>query len=70
MVKGLKTKDELETTDLDESGNRLEEADSVRMFGSKTSNQLKAKRKKRQQKRCQHRVSKETGKAHTSRQAG
>ena len=45
--KGEKTKDELDTANSDESENRTVEADSVRMFGSKTSNQLKAKRKKR-----------------------
>ena len=33
VVKGLKTKDELETANSDESGNRSEAADSVRMFG-------------------------------------
>ena len=67
--KGEKTKDELETANSDQGENRSEGADSVRMFGSKMSNQLKAKRKKRQQKRRQHRDSKEAGKCCTSRQA-
>ena len=45
---GEKTKDELETANSDDSKNRSEEADSVRMFGTETPNQLKAERKKRQ----------------------
>ena len=48
VVKGMKTKYELETANSDESRNRSEAADSVCMLGSKMSNQLKAKRKKRQ----------------------
>ena len=68
VVKGLKTKDELETTNLDESENRSEEADSVQMFDLETPNQLKAKWKKGQHKRRQHCDNKGAGKGHTSRQ--
>ena len=67
--KGEKTKDELETTSSDESEKRSEEVDSVQMFDSEMPNQLKAKRKKGQQKRHQHRDNKEAGKGRTSRQA-
>ena len=67
--KGEKTKDDLETTNSDESENRSEKADSVQMFDSETLNQLKAKRKKRQQKRRQHYDSKGAEKGCTSRQA-
>ena len=38
VVKGLKAKDELETTNLDNSRNESETADSVQMFDSKTPN--------------------------------
>ena len=68
VVKGLNTKDELETANSDESKNRSEEADSVRMFYSETPNQLMAKRKKGQHKRRQHRHSKGVEKG-MSRQA-
>ena len=61
-IKGEKTKDELETANSDEREKRSEEADSVRVFGSETPNQLKAKRKKGQQKRRKYRDN-------TSRQA-
>ena len=47
-IKGEKTKDKLETTNLDESKNRLEVAESVRMFDSDTLNQPRLKRKRRQ----------------------
>ena len=47
VVKGLQTKDDLETANSDESENRSEEADSVQMFDSETLNQLKAKQKNR-----------------------
>ena len=69
VVKGLKTKDELETTHSDESRNRSEAADLVRMFDSETPNQLKAKRKKGKQKRRQYRDNNEDGKGRISRQA-
>ena len=46
VVKGLKTKDELETTNSDVNGNRSAAADSVQMFDSETLNQLKAMRRK------------------------
>ena len=46
-----KIKDELETPYSDESGNRSEAADSVRMFDSETPNQLKAMRREGQRKR-------------------
>ena len=41
--KGEKTEDKLETANSDESENRSEETDSVRMFGSETPNQPNAK---------------------------
>ena len=44
-----------ETTNLDESENRSEEAEPVRMFDSDTLNQPRAKRKTRQQTRRHHR---------------
>ena len=39
--KGLKTKNEMETTSSDESGNRSEAINLVRMFDSGTLNQLR-----------------------------
>ena len=47
-IEGEKTEDELETTNSDESKNRSEEAESVRMFDSDTLNQLRPKRKRKQ----------------------
>ena len=69
MVKGLKIDDELETGNLDKSGDELETIDLVRMFDLETPNQLKAKWKKGQQKRRQHRDNKGARKGRTSRQA-
>ena len=69
VVKGLKTKDELETANSVDSGNRSEEDDSVRMFDSKTPNQLKVKQKKGQQKRREPHNSKGARKGRTSTQA-
>ena len=69
VVKGLKTKDELETTNSDESENRSEETESVRMFDSDTLTQPRAKWKRRQQKKRQHRDNKEAEKGHVSKQA-
>ena len=60
VVKGLKIEDELETTNLDKSGNESEIDDSVRMFDSETPNHLDAKQKKGQRKRRQQRDNKET----------
>ena len=64
-----KIEEELETANSDKSEDESNTANSVRMFDSETPNQLKAKRKKGQQKRHQHRDSKEAGKGRTSRQA-
>ena len=50
--------DELETANSDKSGDESKTTDSVRMFDSETPNQLKAKRKKGQQKKRQHRDNK------------
>ena len=47
-IEGETTEDELETANSDESENRSEEADSVRMFDSDTLNQPRPKRKRRQ----------------------
>ena len=47
MVKGLKIDDELETGNLDKSGDELETIDLVRMFDLETPNQLKAKHNRR-----------------------
>ena len=69
MIKGLKTEDELETTNSEESGIESETPDSVGMFDSETLNQLKAKRRKGQRKRRQHRDSKGAEKGRTSKQA-
>ena len=64
-----KIKDELETANSDKSRDESETVDLVQMFDSETSNQLKSKRMKGQQKRRQHRDSKGVGKGRTSRQA-
>ena len=64
-----KIEDELETSNSDKSGDESETADSVRMFDSEMPNQLKAKRKKGQQKRRQHCDRMGAGKGRTSRQA-
>ena len=69
VVKALKTKDELQTTNLDESENRSEEADSVQMFDLETPNQLKAKWRKGRWKRYQYRDNKVAEKGRMSRQA-
>ena len=50
-IKGEKTKDDFETANSDERENRSEEADSIRMFSSKTPNQLKAMWRKGQRKK-------------------
>ena len=68
-IKGKKTEDELERANSDERENRSEEAESVRMFDSDTLNQPRAKRKRRQQKKRQHRDNKGAEKGHVSRQA-
>mgnify|MGYP000364908137 CR=1 FL=1 len=68
-IKGEKTKDKLVTANSDERENRSEEAESVRMFDSDTLNQLRPKRKRRQQKKRQHRNSKGAVKGRVSRQA-
>ena len=69
VVKGLKTEDELETTNSDESENELERADSVRLFDLETPNQPKATRRKGQRKRRQYRDNKGVEKGRTSRKA-
>ena len=46
-IKGEKIEDELETVNSDESENRSEDAESVRMFDLDTPNQSRAKRKRR-----------------------
>ena len=48
VVKGLKTEDELETTNSDERGIESELFDSIKMFDLDTPNQRKAKRRKGQ----------------------
>ena len=53
-IKGEKTEDELETANSDESENRSEVAESVRMFDSDMPDQPRATRKRRQQEKCQH----------------
>ena len=63
-----KIEDELETANSDKSGDELETTDSVRMFDLETMNQLKAKRKKGQQKKRQHRDNKGSRKDRMSRQ--
>ena len=47
-IEGEKTEDEFETANSDESENRSEQAESVRMFDSDTLNQPRPKRKRRQ----------------------
>ena len=44
MVKDLTKEDELETTNLDKSGSESKGADLVKMFDSRETNQVKAKR--------------------------
>ena len=68
-IKGEKTEDELETANSNERENRSKEAESVRMFDSDTRNQPRAKRKRGQQKKRQHRDNKGAEKGHVSRQA-
>ena len=68
-IEGEKTEDELETANSDESENRSEGADSVRMFDSDTLNQPRPKRKRRQQEKRQHRDSRRADKGRESRQA-
>ena len=69
-IKGEKTEDELETANSDESENRSKVAESVRMFDSDTLNQPRAKWKRRQQRRHQHRDNKGADKkGRVSRQA-
>ena len=68
-IKGEKTEDELETVNSDESENRSEIAESVRMFDSDMLNQPRPKPKRRQQEKRQHRYSRRGGKGCVSRQA-
>ena len=68
-IKGEKTEGQMETTNSDESEKRSEVAESVRMFGSDTPDQPRAKRRRRQQEKCQHRTSKGVVKGRVSRQA-
>ena len=69
VVKGLWIEDELKTTNSNESGNKSETTDSVRMFDSETPNQLKAMQRKGQYKRHQYHNSKGAKKGRMSRQA-
>ena len=68
-IKGEKTEDELETANSDESENRSQVAESVRMFDSDTLNQSRAKQKRRKQEKRQHCNSKGVVKGPVSRQA-
>ena len=68
-IKGEKTEDELETTNSDESENRLEEVESVWMIDLDALNQPRAKRKRSQEKKCQHRDNKEAENGRVSRHA-
>ena len=68
-IEGEKTEDELETANSDESENRSEEAESVRMCDSDMLNQPRPKRKRRQQEKRQHRDSRRADKGRVSRQA-
>ena len=68
VVKDRKTEDEMEAANSSKSGNESEVTDSIEMFDSDMSNQPRAKRKKGQRKRRQHRDSKGAKKGHTSRQ--
>ena len=61
-IEGEKNEDELETANSDESENRSEGADSVRMFDSDTLNQPRPKRKRRQQEKRRHRDSRRADK--------
>ena len=69
VVKGLKTEDELETTNSDEGRNDSRTADLVQTFDSEMPNRLKAKQKKGQRKRRQYLDNKGAEKGRTSRQA-
>ena len=69
VVKGLETKDELETANSDESGIELEEFGSIGMFDSEITNRLMAKRRKGRRKSHQQRDSKGVKKGHMSIQA-
>ena len=68
-IEGEKTEDKLETANSDESKNRTEGAESVRMFDSDTLNQPRPKRKRRQQEKRQHRNNRRADKGRVSRQA-
>ena len=68
-IEGEKTEDKLETANSDESENRSEVPESVRMFDSNTLNQLRPKRKRRQQEKCKYRNSRRADKGRESRQA-
>ena len=69
-IKGEKTEDKLETANSDESENRSDVAESVRMFYLDIVNQPRAKRKRlTQTKRRQHRDNKGAVKDRVSRQA-
>ena len=68
-IKGEKTEDELETANSDESENRSEGAESVRMFDSDTLNQPRPKRKRRLQEKRQHRNGRRAAEGRASRQA-
>ena len=67
--KGGKIEDKLETANSDDSENRSEKAELVRMFDSNTLNQPRAKPKRRQQEKRQHRNNKRAEKGRVSRQA-
>ena len=60
---------ELETANSDESENRSEAVESVRMFDSDMPDQPRAKRRRRQQEKRQHRNSKGAVKGRVSRQS-
>ena len=68
VVKGLKTEDELEKANSDESGNKSETTDSVRMFDSEMPNERKAKWRKGSRKRRQYRDNKGAKKGRTRKQ--
>ena len=67
-IEGEKTEDELETANSDESENRSEVADSVRMFDSDTLNQPRPKWKRRKQEKRQYRNNRRAEKGRGSRQ--
>ena len=70
VVKGLKTEGELETANSGKSAIETEVTDSIEIFDSDIMKQLRAKQRKGQWKRRQHRDSKGAEKGHTIRQAG